>query len=171
MAPSYLFFIAIIVCITSIFILSQMNRVEFTALEVDSIDISEGNKEIIRNANLGIFKDKIYPSAKGTYTFNVKNSSKYKQIYNIRFMENMKSNINIKYRLKKGNDYIRGNETTYVELCNLDLESIIILPNTENKYILEWKWEESPNDTEIASLEETQDYTLKMQIISNIYDK
>ena len=56
----------------------------------------------------------------------------------------------MKYRLKLNNVYIVGDENNYEDLNKLSLEDIKILEKSKCLYTLEWKWEDSENDIEIA---------------------
>ena len=110
--------------------------------------------------------------SKGTYRFSVKNNSNYDMIYDIKFEDDMTNYINMKYRIKIDNIYIKGNDNKYVSLDELNLENIIVPKHSINVYTLEWCWEnDDENDTKIGTMKEDQYYYFKMEIFSNIYDK
>ncbi len=108
----------------------------------------------------------------GTYRFSVKNNSNYDMIYNIKFEHDMTNYINMKYKLKIDNIYIRGNDNDYVDINKLNVESIIVPKHSINVYTLEWKWEnDNENDIKVGFNKDNQYYYFKMQIFSNIYQK
>lgn len=150
------------------------NSVE--AWEVDKIELTTDKMQITNNSKLSIFSElngsnKIAPMSKGTYRFSVKNNSNYDMIYNIMFEDDMTNYINMKYRLKIDNIYIKGNSEKYVSLSELNLENIIVPKHSINVYTLEWCWEnDDENDMKVGTMKEYQYYYFKMQIFSNIYE-
>ena len=66
-------------------------------------------------------------------------------------MEENANNINMKFRLKRGNEYVVGNDTTWVRYADLDLEGILLNSSSDHTYYLEWKWFSSDNDTAIGT--------------------
>ena len=147
-----------------------------TSWEVDNIELTEENLQILNDTKINIFsklKDgKIAPMSTGTYRFSVKNKSDYDMIYNIKFEDDMTNYINMKYRLKMDNIYIRGNSEKYVSLDELNLENIIVPKNSINVYTIEWCWEnDDENDTKVGSMKDDQYYYFRLQILSNIYNK
>ena len=153
----------------------------FTSWEIDSIELTGENLQIENNTKLNIFgglnsnengNKIIAPMSKGTYRFSVKNKSNYDMIYNIKFEDAMDKRINMKYRLKIDNIYIKGNDNKYVTLNELNLENIIVPRDSVNVYTLEWYWEnDDENDTKIGTSKEDVYYYFKLQITSNIYKK
>lgn len=172
-------FILLLIILLLLFICYKMGNIGFNSIEayvVDKIELTGENLEISNNTKLNIFSGlqngKIAPNSSGTYRFSVKNKSDYDMIYSILFEDDMKNFVNMKYRLKIDNIYVKGDSNTYVSIDELNLESIIVPRNSINIYTLEWKWEDSDeNDTRIATMEENQYYFFRMQIISNIYKK
>ena len=77
----------------------------------------------------------------------------------------MTNPINMKYKLKIDNIYIRGNEDEYVSIEELKVDDIVVLEDSNNIYTLEWKWVDNDiADTYVGSLKEIQTYTLKLKI-------
>lgn len=95
-------------------------------------------------------QNKIAPGVSSTYRFKVINNRSNKIIYNISFSEINLYDVNMKYRLKLGNDYIAGNENNWVSYENLNYNGRIIEGKTSEVYTLEWRWFDSDNDTEIG---------------------
>lgn len=146
---------------------------------IDLIKVTEGDMDITKDTQLNIFKNEqfdgekmIAPNSKGTYQFCIKNESSENIVYHIRFLDEMQFPINMKYKFKIDNVYIRGNEDNYVSIDELDVEDIIVTKDSINVFTLEWYWEDNDeNDTIVGSQENTQYYTLKLEIESNEYEK
>ena len=94
-----------------------------------------------------VVKGKIAPESTGTYQFIVKNSTKYNVKYNITFSETNNYHINMKYKLKKNNEYIIEDWVTYSELAQ---SNIRLNTSSNDTYYLEWKWFSSSNDNSIG---------------------
>ena len=138
----------------------------------DVIEILDGDVKKIKDTQLNIFNNKdfngekiIAPRSSGEYRFCVENLVKGDLTYSIEFLDEMTNPINMKYRLKIDNIYIRGNQKEYVDIEELKVDDIVVLENSNNIYTLEWKWEDDDKaDTFVGSRKETQSYTLKLKI-------
>lgn len=93
---------------------------------------------------------KIAPGVSDCYSFKVINGRDNKIKFNINFTETNLDNINIKYRLKKEDKYIIGNDDNWVSADKLLVEGETINSTKEYVYVLEWKWFDSEHDTEIG---------------------
>lgn len=146
-------------------------------LEYNSIVLLENDMQKIKNNQLNIFKNKdfnnekiIAPHSKGTYKFYIQNKTNTDVIYNIKFSDEMQNFINMKYRLKLDNIYIKGNSENYVSLDELELSNIIILKDSTNFYTLEWYWDDNDKlDTFVGSQEEDNYYEINLYIETNQY--
>ena len=141
------------------------------------LKITHEDIDIDKSTDLGIFKnakfdgkEMIAPKSSGTYQFCVKNESKNDIIYDIKFFDEMQYFVNMKYKLKIDNIYIRGNEKEYVGIDELNVKNIVVLKDSNNIYTLEWYWEDSDKeDTTVGSKKENQYYTLSLQINASLY--
>ncbi len=140
----------------------------------DSKRIKISDNEIVWgiDSNLKIFtnlaydkKEKIAPESSNTYIFAVKNNTKNKITYSINFNEENNYNINMKYRLKKGNKYVVGNEDSWVSYKELNQNNINLNKKNSDKYYLEWKWISSNNDTEVAGIDDAYKLSIKIEAI------
>ena len=154
----------------------QIGSIDTMTNTVDIIKITENNYDIDKLEDLNIFKNPdflnqkiIAPMSSSSYHFVVKNTFNEKLIYSIKTEEINKLGVNMKYRLKLNNVYVIGNETTYVNIQNLNLNNVILFENSSDIYTLEWKWENSDNDTKIGE-SEYGDYKLKLNIQAEILD-
>lgn len=146
--------------------------------EISIIRVMRDDIEVTKNTQLNIFKntkfngeEKIAPRSNGMYQFCISNESENDIKYHIRFLDEMKYFVNMKYRLKIDNVYIRGNNNNYVGIGELDVENITVLKDSNNIFTLEWYWEDSDiQDTFVGSQEDTQYYKLKLEINSEIFD-
>lgn len=112
----------------------------------------------------------IAPKSKGKCEFYIENAIGQDTIYNIEFLDEMKTPINMKYKLKINNIYIRGNEETYVDIKELGTEDIIVLKDSITKYTLEWYWEDDDTADTYVGGKEKQYYTLKLNIKARTYN-
>lgn len=141
------------------------------------IKVTADDIEITKNTELNIFEnDKfdgkkiIAPKSKGEYTFCVKNIADKNITYNIDFKNQMNLPVNMKYKLKIDNIYIKGDQDTYVDIEDLKAKNIIVLKDSINVFTLEWYWEDDDvNDTLVGSQQTNQYYTLNLGIQAEEY--
>ncbi len=140
--------------------------------KIKSIKVSDNKQEIDKNTPLDIFsnvkfdnKKIIAPGSYGSYDFMIKNTGLSKLSYDIEFKDIMDNPVNMKYRLKIDNVYIKGNEKEYVTLDELNTKNIKVMENSNNVFTLEWLWEHDDyNDTYTGSLKDNQYYTLNVYV-------
>lgn len=138
----------------------------------DTILIKENDMKEVTDNKLNIFKNEkfngksmIAPKSYGKYQFYVANISKKDVKYSMKFSDDMKKIVNMKYKLKIDNVYIRGNSENYITLDNLDVDEIIVLKDSTNIFTLEWYWEDNDSlDTILGSEKDTQYYKLNLQL-------
>ena len=106
---------------------------------------------------------KIAPESSNTYIFLVRNNTDYNVKYKIDFLEENNNHINMKYRLKKDNEYVIGDATTWVSYDELNLTDIVLNSKTDHTYYLDWKWFSSSNDTAIGTNPSSK-YKLNIEI-------
>ena len=143
------------------------------------IEVTQDDLEITKDTQLDIFNNSkfngekiIAPQSQGTYQFCVKNESNQDIIYNIRFADEMQNFVNMKYRLKIDNIYVRGDKNNYVKISDLDIENITVLEDSINIYTLEWYWDDDDErDTYVGSQETDQYYTLTLNIDASKFEK
>lgn len=140
--------------------------------ESTSFKIFEGTKEWSEVKELDIFNKnythiengKIAPGVQDTYVYTVECHGKYSMQYEMKFLDENPYNINMKYKLKRNSEYVAGNENTWVNVDELTQSGMKIDPNTIDVFTLEWRWEDSDNDTEIG---ETEGASYRLNIKSN----
>ena len=138
---------------------------------VDGIAITEDDIEIEKDTQLNIFNNEkfkgekiIAPHLQGTYKFYIRNKSNRDINYNIKFSDEMKKFVNMKYRLKIDNIYIRGNEEGYTTIENLDVNNVTVPKDSINMFTLEWYWEDNDElDTKVGTSDERY-YTINLKI-------
>lgn len=134
--------------------------------------IKENDMKEVKDNKLNIFnnekfdgKNIIAPHSYGKYQFYVSNISKKDVKYSMKFSDEMKKFVNMKYRLKIDNVYIRGDENNYTTIDNLDVDEIVVLKDSTNIFTLEWYWEDNDSlDTTVGSEKDTQYYKLNLKI-------
>lgn len=131
------------------------------------------NYKIWDNKELRIFSNpayeyesKIAPRSSNSYTFIIRNNNNFDVVVDINFIEENKKNINMQYKLKSYGKYLVGNENEYVKFDNYKIERITISAKSQIPYILDWKWIDSENDTEIG-FDINSSYKLSIQIGAN----
>ena len=127
---------------------------------------NEKNLNILEDSsNISKVRGKIAPESSGTYKFIVNNSTKYSLKYSISFTENNQHNMNMKYKLKKGNTYIVDQYVSYEEL---NIDNMMLNSKSSDTYYLEWKWvgDNDSNDTNIGknATSENIKYNLKIDV-------
>lgn len=138
----------------------------------DMILIKENDMKEVTDNKLNIFKNEkfdgqsiIVPKSYGKYQFYVSNISKEDVKYSMKFSDEMKMFVNMKYKLKIDNVYIKGDEENYTTIDDLDIDEIVVLKDSTNVFSLEWYWEDNDSlDTAIGSEKDTQYYKLNLQI-------
>ena len=143
------------------------------------IKVSDDETEITNNTELNIFENfkfnnesKIAPKSYGEYQFVIENVSNVSLFYDIKFEDAMTKPVNMKYRLKIDNVYIRGNEKEYISIDSLNVNDIIVLEKSNNIFTLEWYWEDDDKaDTYVGSLKSDEYYNLKLTIQADVYNE
>ena len=131
--------------------------------------VDDKNGNYLYQQKLEIFNNsyfntnKIAPGISSTYYFVVHNSSEVNVKYNIEMIETSEYNINLKYRLKKNNAYVIGNENTWVTANDLITSFSNLNVSTSDSYALDWKWFDANNDTEIGE-NMVSEYKLKIRV-------
>lgn len=83
---------------------------------------------------------KIYPGLKGEYQFLMVNTGVLNLYYKLSFWEDNEYNIPIRYRVKKGKEYIAGGPNTWVEMSEMKFDPERIEKGEEIVYTIEWQW-------------------------------
>lgn len=124
-----------------------------------------------KDTKLNIFNNKkfenkkiIAPHSNWEYKFCIKNKANKNIKYSIKFSDEMKNLVNMKYRLKIDNIYIRGNENEYVSINNLETKDVSVMNNSLNTYTLEWYWEDNDELDTIVGTNEDGYYKLNLEI-------
>ena len=127
---------------------------EVLSNEVEVFDRDKDSNTWNGSADLNIFKNSMYtkegtiaPESTNTYKLTVKNGTSTAVKYSINFTETNSSNINMKYKLKKNDQYIISD---YVSSADLNLNNLELASGSNDVYLIEWKWISSSNDTEIG---------------------
>lgn len=154
---------------------SVTNNLEVGDTEI--IEITVDGLNMTEDTQLNLFKNNkfndekiIAPRSSGTFDFTIKNTTKSDVKYNIDFTKETKYPINMKYKLKMNNLYIRGNENSYVNAEELSLDDLIISKSSENDFSIEWYWEDDDiNDTYIGIQDIDRYYKLNLSIYAEQY--
>jgi len=107
------------------------------------------------------FKERIAPGVGNVYHFVVHNSTNINLKYNMEMVEESEYKINMKYRLKRNNRYIIGDEDTWVTASELKTKFLSLAIGNSDSYSLEWYWFDDDIYDTIAGEEMESLYKLK----------
>ena len=91
------------------------------------------------------YTNKIAPGVSNTYHFVVHNSSNMNLKYYIEMYEDSEYKVNLKYRLKRKNSYVIGDDQTWVTAQELKTAFENIADSSSDSYSLDWKWFDDDN--------------------------
>ena len=140
--------------------------------------VDDKNGNYVYQKNLNIFNNaafaytnKIAPGVSNTYHFVVHNSSDMNLKYYIEMYEDSEYQVNLKYRLKRNNSYVIGNDNTWVTANELKTAFQNISYSSSDSYSLDWKWfdEDNVKDT-IAGENMTSLYKLNIRFYFEAVD-
>lgn len=146
---------------------------------VGAILLAEQDMKEVKNNQLNIFNNEkfngekiIDPGSKGKVQICIRNKSNYDVSYDFNFTDEMQYHVNMKYKLKLDNVYIKGNKEEYKKLEDIKLKEVIVPKDSANIYTLEWYWEDDDkNDTIVGSQQDKQYYKLNLEINARQYAK
>ena len=143
------------------------------------IEITQDDIDVTKETQLNIFNNEkfnrekiIDPGSKGEVQICIRNKSNYDVSYDFNFTDEMQYHVNMKYKLKLDNIYIKGNKDEYKKMEDIKLEEVIVPKDSANIYTLEWYWEDDDkNDTIVGSQQDKQYYKLNLEINARQYVK
>ncbi len=103
----------------------------------------------------------IAPGVHGTYSFTVENNTPADFLYNITFTENNPYKVNMVYKIRLNGEYIVGSENEWKRHEDFTKYELPLKSVSTDLYVVEWKWEDADNDTEIG---ETPGANYKMNV-------
>lgn len=112
------------------------------------------------------YQNIIAPGSENSYEFVIKNKNNFDVTIDISFEEVNDKNINMQYKLRNNGNYLLGSENNYETIKDKKITNIKLSAKSQKKYILDWKWIDSHNDTEIG-LDVTSNYKLSIKIGAN----
>ena len=114
--------------------------------------VDDKNGNYIYQQKLDIFNNAVYqytnkiaPGVSNTYHFVVHNSSKMNLKYYVEMYENSEYQVNLRYRLKRNNNYVIGNDNNWVTADELKTAFKNIKDSSSDNYSLDWKWFDNDN--------------------------
>lgn len=137
--------------------------IEGDLLEVDPDKIwdSTNTINVFKNAKFGN-RNLIAPGSYGAYHFQVQNKTSFPIVYNLSFLEDNSIHVNLMYRMRKNDEWI---VKKWTKLPDIFFESYRVESSEVDDYVLEWKWFEAPNDTELGlTSSELSPLTYQMQL-------
>ena len=107
-------------------------------LEEDNFKIQE-DLDIFSNPNYNNQKI-IMPEAKNTYIFFIENATSQSVITKIKFIETNTENINMKYKIKVGEQEVNA---TWESATNIAAQDFSIPINNKVPIVIDWYWQET----------------------------
>lgn len=131
------------------------------------------NYKIWDNKELRIFSNPSYeyrniiaPGSFNSYTFVIRNNNDFDVVIDIEFEELNDKKINMKYKLKNNGFYLIGAEDRYESINDMKITEIKLPAKSQKSYILDWKWIDNYNDTQIG-IDANANYKLSIMIGAN----
>ena len=139
---------------------------------LEKVFVDDKNGDYVYQQRLQIFTNsafkytnKIAPGVSNTYNFVVHNSTNSKLKYYVEMYEETEYPINLKYRLRRNNTYVIGNNNTWVTAAELKTEYSKINASSSDNYSLDWQWMyDDGKDTEDTIAGENMDSEYKLNI-------
>ena len=130
------------------------------------------NKELRIFANPAYeYESKIAPGSYNSYAFVIRNNNSFDVVVDINFVEDNPKDINMQFKLSNKGNYLIGNTDNYVSFNgSKKISGIKLAAKSQLAYILDWKWIDSDNDTEIG-FDITSKYKLSILIGANGLDE
>lgn len=125
--------------------------------------VYQNNLNIFRNPAFN-YKNKIAPGSHNTYNFQVHNSSNMTLNYNIDFSVESEYDINLKYRIRKNNEYIAGDENNYVSINDISIPLTLLNSDSTDNYSIDWKWFDNDENDNIIGENMKEEYKLMIHI-------
>lgn len=108
------------------------------------------------------FKNIVAPGSHNMYKYIVNNNEKFDVLYGLKFLEDNKDSINMKFKLKRNGEYIIGDDLNWESLNNKVINDLPLGINSYDVYLLEWKWMDGKDDTKAGFNQ--SDYKLNIEI-------
>ena len=145
----------------------EEDKETFGTVFVDDVNgnyIYQQNLKIFSNSAYN-FTEKIAPGVSNTYNFVVHNSSNLKLRYYVEMEEESEYFVNMKYRLKRNNKYVIGDDDTWVTADELKTEFSKIEISGSDKYSLDWIWAYDDNKDDLdTNIGENMESLYKLNI-------
>jgi hypothetical protein len=86
------------------------------------------------------YTETIAPGVSNSYDFQVHNTTLTAIKYNVQFEEDSEYAINMRYRLKLNNNYVVGNDSTWVTAAELESGLTYLPGDATDTFTLDWEW-------------------------------
>ena len=128
----------------------------------NDVDWSSKNELRIFSNSVYNFKNIVAPGSHNMYKYIVNNNEKFDVLYGLKFLEDNKDSINMKFKLKRNGEYIIGDDLNWESLNNKVINDLPLGINSYDVYLLEWKWMDGKDDTKAGFNQ--SDYKLNIEI-------
>ena len=128
----------------------------------NDVDWSSKNELRIFSNPVYNFKNIVAPGSHNMYKYIVNNNEKFDVLYGLKFLEDNKDSINMKFKLKRNGEYIIGDDLNWESLNHKVINDLPLGINSYDVYLLEWKWIDGKDDTKVGFNQ--SDYKLNIEI-------
>jgi len=128
----------------------------------NDVDWSSKNELRIFSNPVYNFKNIVAPGSYNMYKYIVNNNEKFDVLYGLKFLEDNKDSINMKFKLKRNGEYIIGDDLNWESLNHKVINDLPLGINSYDVYLLEWKWMDGKDDTKAGFNQ--SDYKLNIEI-------
>ena len=128
----------------------------------NDVDWSSKNELSIFSNPVYNFKNIVAPGSYNMYKYIVNNNEKFDVLYGLKFLEDNKDSINMKFKLKRNGEYIIGDDLNWESLNHKVINDLPLGINSYDVYLLEWKWMDGKDDTKAGFNQ--SDYKLNIEI-------
>ncbi len=123
---------------------------------------------IFKNTYYEVVENKIAPLSENSYQFVIRNNNNFNITYSIKAIETNDFNIKMRYRLRQSDKFLIGSADEWVTADEIEQFNRTLPSKEYDVYILDWKWFEGENDTEVG-MDIDAYYKLNMEIKATEY--
>ena len=113
----------------------------------------------------------LFPGARGSFGFYIDNPNTESLRYAVEFSDINEEAIPMRYRLKKDNVYLAGNENEWLTIGEIDTNKIYIPIYSRSLFFLEWKWVTESDEADTAiGFRATATYNIEITVTAEFFN-
>ena len=144
-----------VIAIGSCELYQTKKEIQYPTFNILDDDLNVLLNEYTFEQNIDLFSDPtlggdkiIYPGRQSAYYFYIENTNDYTLTCSMSFDEVNLEDINMMYKIRFAN--ATNQNTPWFDIDEMDHTNITVSPNSKLLCVLEWKWIDADNDTEIG---------------------